>query len=426
MNYQESIDFLFPLRRFGIKPGLERVLRLLDAAGSPQNNLGRVFHIAGTNGKGAVATALGSTFAAAGYRTALYTSPHLRAFTERIRFGGACISRGKVAEYCSLLEKAVGEAQATFFEATTAIAFRYFSDMGAEVSVIETGMGGRLDATNVVKPEAVLVPSIGKDHTAWLGDSLAEIAAEKAAVIKRGSKAYTAVTDPEALRPLRERAAAEDVHLALLDGTDCCRVDRAEIGDLRFSLRAAGLSMDDLRAPLTGAFQATNLSLAVLAAHEAGVEERAVRRGLETMLESGYRARLERVARRPDLLVDVSHNPDGIRRSVETFRAQGREFGETYVILGLAGDKDAAEMVRALKGFTRTVFTVNLSTDRGLPAPVLGELCRREGFHATVCDTAAEALRQALGAAGHSDLVLVTGSFYLAGEVLGILERGAS
>ena len=422
MKYQEAIDFLFPLRRFGMKPGLERVIRLLHAVGDPQKRLGKVVHIAGTNGKGTVACALAAIFSAAGYTTGLYTSPHLVSFTERIRVNGKMIPESQLAAYCKALKDEIITEKATFFEATTAIAFMYFSDMQVDVSVIETGMGGRLDATNVVDPDYVIIPNIGKDHTGWLGETVEEIAAEKAAIIKKGARTYTAVQDPAALKPILERADAVGAEVTMLRDKAELVVNSAVIGKLDFTLTTQGLRIRNLEAEVTGDFHASNLSLAVLAACNAGIEEGAIRKGLLSIKKSGYRARLERLSRQPDLLLDVSHNPDGMEKSVEILHRFRGAYREVFVVLGLVRDKDAVEMVRCLKKLTNNVITVNLPSERGLSTAELGDLCRSEGFRVTVVETAREALDMVRGTAGKNDLILVTGSFYLAGEVMGLLN----
>ena len=422
VKYQEAIDFLFPLHRFGMKPGLERVLRLLRAVGDPQKNLGKVVHIAGTNGKGTVACATAAIFSAAGHTTGLYTSPHLVLFTERFRVNGARIPESRVAAYSAELKEDIIAGKATFFEAATAIAFMYFSDMAVDVSVVETGMGGRLDATNVVEPDYVIIPSIGKDHTGWLGETVREIAAEKAAIIKKGSRVYTAVQDSAALGPIFERADAVGARVTVLQDTAECVVHSASVGQLDFSLSAPGISFQNLRAPVTGDFHASNLSLSVLAACDAGIDESSVREGLLSIQGYGYRARLERLSRKPDLLLDVAHNPDGIEKSVSVLRGFQGAYRNILVVLGLVRDKDATEMVRCLRKLTNTIITVNLSSERGMPSSELGALCRGEGFRVTVAETTGEALDVARGIAGKGDLVLITGSFYLAGEVLAMLE----
>lgn len=422
MNYQEAIDFLFPLHRFGMKPGLERVLELLGTAGEPQKHLGRVVHIAGTNGKGTVACALAAIFSAAGYRTGLYTSPHLVSYTERIRVNGDTIPERLIAEYCAALKDAVVAGKATFFETTTAIAFMFFSAMKTEVSVIETGMGGRLDATNVVDADYVIIPSVSKDHTGWLGETIGEIAAEKAAIIKKGARVYTAVQAPAALREIHGRADAVGAELHTLQDAGECSVHSAEIGKLVFTLKTAGKSMENLEAPVTGDFHASNLSLAVLAASDAGIEEPAIRQGLLSMPLFGYRARLERLSSEPDILLDVSHNPDGIEKSVQTLCSLKSAYRNVYVVLGLVRNKEAGGIVRHLKRLTSDIVTVNLLSERGMDAGELGDVCRDEGLRVSVAASAREALDLVGSMAGKDDLVLITGSFYLAGEVLELLN----
>ncbi|UZJ37270.1 bifunctional folylpolyglutamate synthase/dihydrofolate synthase [Prosthecochloris sp. SCSIO W1103] len=421
MKYQDAIDFLFPLHRFGMKPGLERVLKLLHAAGEPQKRLGRVVHIAGTNGKGAVASSLAAICCAGGYSTGLYTSPHLLSYTERIRVNGDMISESQIAEYCSVLKDDITEGNATFFEATTAIAFMYFCAMQVDVSVIETGMGGRLDATNVVEPDHVIIPSISEDHTSWLGETISEIATEKAAIIKKGASVYTAVEEPEALKVILDRADAVGAKVRLLKESAECVVHGAGVGRLEFSLKAPGLNMRNLVAPVTGDFHASNLSLSVLAASEAGIDEPAIRQGLLSMQRFGYRARLERLSKQPDVLLDVSHNPAGIEKSVQTLCAMRGAYRNIIVLLGLVHDKEAGKIVRYLKRLTSDVITVDLLTERGMTAIELGDLCRDEGLQVTVTASVREALGAVDCKAEKDDLVLITGSFYLAGEVLGVL-----
>lgn len=405
-----------------MKPGLERVLALLHAAGEPQKQLGQVVHIAGTNGKGAVACGLAAIFSAAGYRTGLYTSPHLVSYTERIRVDGETIPELKIAEYATALKDAIVADKATFFEATTAIAFMYFSAMQTEVSVIETGMGGRLDATNVVDADYVIIPSISKDHTDWLGETVGEIAAEKAAVIKNGARVYTAVQDPVALKTISDRAEAVGAKVTVLQEMAESVVHSAKVGKLEFSLKTHDLRMDNLQAPVTGAFHASNLSLAVLAAIEAGVDEHSIRAGLLSMDAFGYRARLERLSCRPDLLLDVSHNPDGVEKSIQTLCGLRDEYRNVFIVLGLVRDKEVREIVRCLKKLASNVITVNLLSERGMRSEDLGDLCRNEGFRVAVTATVREALDVVGQRAGEEDLVLITGSFYLAGEVLGLLN----
>ncbi len=418
MTYQEALDFLYPLHRFGIKPGLDRVHTLLNFLGSPQRRLGLVVHIAGTNGKGTVAAALASIFQAGGKKTALYTSPHLVDFTERIRINGAQIPREKVAHYCSLLQRLVIENQCTFFEATTAIAFAWFADEGVDVSIVETGMGGRLDATNVLDSAYTVIPSIGRDHTAWLGETLAEIAAEKAAIIKKGSRVFTAVNEPEALLPIQKMAESCEASLFVVGRDSVSRVLSAEPGALELDLRTACRDYPSLKVPLTGSFQASNVSLAVMVAEDAGIAPAQISSGLEQLLQTGYRARLERIGTSPTVLLDVSHNPDGMRATVNALCSFRQAYRELYVMLGLASDKDARAVIIELLRLDCSFVLVNIPSERSVPAEELCSLCNKEGAKATVCNNGRDGLDYLLEKAGMDDLILVTGSFYLAGEII--------
>ncbi len=418
MTYQEALDFLYPLHRFGIKPGLDRVRVLLDLHGSPQTQLGLVVHIAGTNGKGSVAASLASIFQSAGKKCALYTSPHLVDFTERIRINGNQIPRERVAHYCSRFRDAVIDNQATFFEATTAIAFAWFADEGVDVSILETGMGGRLDATNVVDSVYAVITTIGLDHTDWLGGTLSLIAAEKAAIIKKGSRVFTAVSQSEALLPIQHRAESCQAPLFVVGKDSRCTVVSADPGKLVLEVKTASRYYPDLKAPLTGSFHASGVSLAVMVAEDAGIVSEHIYSGLERILQTGYRARLELIGTYPSIFLDVSHNPDGMRETVNTLLAFRHEYRRMYVMFGLASDKDAGAVIRELLRLECFFVVVNIPSERTVSAEALCSLCQKEGVAATVFVSGREGLAFLRAKAGADDLILVTGSFYLAGDII--------
>jgi dihydrofolate synthase / folylpolyglutamate synthase len=418
VTYQEALDFLYPLHRFGIKPGLDRVHDLLEHLGSPDKRLGMVVHIAGTNGKGTVAASLASIFQASGKKTALYTSPHLVDFTERMRINGVQIPCERVAHYCSLLKDTVISNNYTFFEATTAIAFAWFAEEQVEVSIIETGMGGRLDATNVLDSVYAVISTIGLDHTEWLGGTLSLIAAEKAAIIKKGSRVFTAVVEPEALEPISRMAELSDAVLSVAGKDALWSVLSAEAGELVLDVRTASEYYPALTAPLTGSFHASNVTLAVMVAEDAGVAPAHIYAGLKQLLRTGYRARLEKIGTHPTVLLDVSHNPDGMRQTVNAISAFRHAYRQMYVILGLASDKDAASVIRELSRLDCTFIAVNIPSERSVPAERLGELCKKEGCEVMAIDSGRDALGYLRGNSGMDDLILVTGSFYLAGEII--------
>jgi dihydrofolate synthase / folylpolyglutamate synthase len=418
VTYQQALDFLYPLHRFGIKPGLDRVYALLDFLGSPHKRLGTVVHIAGTNGKGSIAAALASIFQAAGKKCALYTSPHLVDFTERIRINGCQIPRQSVARYCSLLKDEAIDSHATFFEVTTAIAFAWFAQEAVDVSIIETGMGGRLDATNVVDPDYVVISTIGLDHTDWLGGTLALIAAEKAAIIKKGSRVYTAVSQPEALLQIQKMSQGCNAPLFVYGKDTFSTVSSAQPGMLELEVKTSSGKYPGLRVPLTGSFHAANVSLAVMVAEDAGIAAGHIYSGLERLLKTGYRARLERIGIRPTILLDVSHNPDGMRETVNAIRSFRQEYHRMYVVLGLASDKDARAVIRELLRLDCSFVLVNIPSDRSVSAEALSSLCKKEGGEATAFTTGREGLAHLRATACVDDLILVTGSFYLAGDII--------
>lgn len=419
MDYQQAIDFLFPLHRFGIKPGLERIEALLDALGHPERKLGTIVHVAGTNGKGTVASCVASIFSASGRKTGLFTSPHLVDFTERIRIDGQQMGRQRVAEYCTKLQPAVLETGATFFEATTAMALAFFADEGVDAAVIETGMGGRLDATNVVQPEIVIIPSIGMDHTEWLGGSLREIAAEKAAIIKRCSRVFTAVPEAgEAFAPIREAAEAAGAELHQVEREAKWSVEEVCPGALALRISLDGGESRQFRAALTGSFHAPNVCLAVMAARSEGISWEHIDDGLARLGASGYRARLERIADKPAVMLDVSHNPEGMQKTAQSILELRNCFRFLYVIIGVAADKDAAGIVHHIVPVADEIVAVELPVERSLQAEVLERLCAEAGAqHVSSRHSAAEALEFLDQRVEPEDMILVTGSFYLSGEV---------
>jgi dihydrofolate synthase/folylpolyglutamate synthase len=202
-EYKNTLNFLFGLQKFGMKFGLENIKHLLDFLENPETNYPTV-HIAGTNGKGSTAAMIASILTASGYKTGLYTSPHLIDFTERIRIDGKPISSKEVVIYGKKLKSQIQKSKATFFEATTAIAFQYFSDKNVDVALIETGLGGRLDATNVIKPELSIITTIGMDHSEQLGNTIQSIASEKAGIIKSRTPCITSVKNASALKIIKQ------------------------------------------------------------------------------------------------------------------------------------------------------------------------------------------------------------------------------
>ena len=396
MNYRDTLAWLFGTQTFGIRLGLENTQRLLAACGQPQEKL-RFLHVAGTNGKGSTCAMVDSILRAAGHRTALYTSPHLVDFRERIRVDGQMIPESSVAEGLTLLRDASeGWEQApTFFELATVLAAWWFAREEAELVVWETGMGGRLDATNAVTPLVSVIMPVGLDHQAWLGETIALIGAEKAGIIKPGVPVVSAPQAGE-VRAVLEAKAVEV---------------GAQVGFVSAPWEAGPVG-------LAGAHQRWNAAVAITALRAAGVEvgEEAIRSGLATVKWPG---RFQRAG--AALVVDGAHNPSATVVLVATWR---EVFGnlKARLVFGVLSDKEASALLHVLRAIADEVWLVPVAGARGASVDELRPTAEAAGFTAVHTSTIEEVLAEERT---ESDPVLVTGSLFLAGEVLALLEGGA-
>ena len=414
MAYEDSIDYLYRLQLHGIKLGLSNPTRLLAALGEPHRAFKSV-HVAGTNGKGSTSAAMASMLSASGLRVGLFTSPHMASFTERIRIDGVEISPDDVASYTARVREAaegIGLTP-TFFEAVTAMAFLYFRERGVDWAVIETGMGGRLDATNVLTPAVSVITRIDYDHMRYLGGSLKEIAFEKAGIIKPGVPVVCAAQDDEAIAAISSRAdeAGSALHLA---GREFRSVLKAhEPGRVMFDyISDRGLDLAALQCPLSGSYQAGNMSLAVRAIEIIGAcGERAVREGLASLTWPG---RLEVIRHDPLVILDGAHNPAAAAATARAVREDFHLDG-VALVFGAMADKDIEGMLRSLLPLASTVYLAPPEGGRAANAAQLGEIARRLGRADGVREFGGVAL--ALTSAIELGMpVLVTGSFYLLGE----------
>lgn len=390
-TYSAAIDWLFGTQNRGVKLGLDNVQRLLAAMGEPQNEL-KFIHVAGTNGKGSVCAMIDSVCRSAGIKTGLFTSPHLIRFNERIQISGSPIDDeavvGGIQHIRALIDE---ERHPTFFEITTALAFDYFRAQGVDLVVLETGLGGRLDATNVVNPLVSVLTSIDLDHQAWLGHTLSEIALEKAGIIKPGVPIVSGPQFPEA-RIVLERIAAER----------------------SASLSYADVPVEDLFIGLAGSHQRLNAAIALNAIRTAGIHARpqALEEGLATVSWPG---RFQRIDDR--IILDGAHNPAAVERVVETWKECVGPQRATIIFGGLR-DKDLEGMISMLSTLAARFLMVPIRSQR-TASPAHVETFVPTHLSAIQCASA----EQALGIAHcFSDPILVTGSLFLVGEFLAILH----
>lgn len=385
---------------------LRRMAKLLDALDHPERGFPSV-HIAGTKGKGSTAHFAEAIFRAHGLRTGLYTSPHLVHMLERIRLDGAPISEALFVRTLNRMRRALDRLRPTYFEILTAAAYLLFAERRVGMAVIEVGLGGRLDATNLIRPSACGIARIDFDHTDRLGTTLGAIASEKAGILKPGVPAFTTESRPGALAAIRRRARDIRAPLTELAGS----VTRVRTGiRTEFSWQGRRYSV-----PVPGSFQADNAGLALSLARRALVQFDAVKaaRGLARARLPG---RLEIVSRRPLWIVDVAHNPFAARASAETLRSLPAR--RTICVFGASSDKDWRAMIRALKPAVDVwIFTRSANPRAAEPGDLAREV--RDGMSAGTVESAVE-LADLL--ARRSDRVLVTGSFYVAGEAMRVLS----
>jgi dihydrofolate synthase/folylpolyglutamate synthase len=413
MQYDETIDFLFGLQWHGIKLGLDNPRELLRRLGNPEEGIPYV-HIAGTNGKGSTAAMLSAMLTASGKRTGLFTSPHLVSFTERISVDGAQVTEDEVVSLASKVMAASEGMKPTFFEAVTAMGFLHFNHKSVDCAVIETGMGGRLDATNVIGPGVVIITSIGLDHAEFLGSTLKEVAAEKAGIIKPGARVVCAAQEPEALAVIEKRARECGAPMHLEGREFGAENIVRDPGGVEFDYACGTGTIKRLRLFLRGEYQARNASLAIRALELMGKLNSDVIR--EALVGARWPGRLEMVAGDPPTYVDGAHNPAASKALAGELRAEGFE-GRMALVVGVMSDKDAEGIIRPLLPLAREVFFTRAAYGRAASPPLLTEKARTLGFGGGITETGsvsdAMVAARSLGAP-----VLVAGSFYTAGEAL--------
>ena len=400
-----------------MKPGLERVTELLSRIGNPQKHLNTV-QIAGTNGKGSTGAFLSSIMTSAGYRTAFFSSPHLSRFSERFRVNGVELSEGALH---GVAERVLGAApeDATFFEIVTAIALLSFAEEGVDLAVIEAGMGGRSDATNVVESLLSIITPISLDHCEYLGGTLSEITREKAGVIKPGKPVVIAPQEPVVLRQLLDAAER-----AGSPAYACGRDFHAEISSGGVSYHAGEFALYDLDLSLKGRFQTENVASAITAARLLGatgfpVTDSAIRTGGASAVWPG---RLELFEGPPRILLDGAHNPAGaaaLRESLADFH-----YDRLIMVYGSMADKSWQDSLLQLLPRADLLVAVKPAIDRAL---AVGELAGFAASHGAVSYAAGDVgtgLDYASGQAGPGDLILVTGSLFAVGEARSILTGG--
>ena len=414
-NYQEALDYLTSLTQSGIKLGLKNTARLLQHFGDPQLKT-RTIHIGGTNGKGSTAAITESILRASGYKVGLYTSPHLLDFRERIQINRRMIEKQQTVDLITRIKSAVERIKIpiTFFEFGTVLAFLYFYEENTDINIIEVGLGGRLDATNLCQAEISIITSISRDHTQYLGEDLEQIAFEKACIIKESGTVFAHIPEYRVFKVVSDLSRKCSADLFCLGVDFQVDLEAGNEGKNIFSFKWGSLVLNNLTLPLTGSYQRDNAGLALSAClklKERGlnIEEKHLRKGLETV---SWEGRLETVSSHPTVVLDCAHYKESVRNMTIELR-KNFKFSRCFIILGLMQDKNIDEVIKILSQLGDHFFLVPVNPPRGEAPDKLAEKLKIYNKPSRIFETFSNAFQAVKQIASQNDLICITGSIFL-------------
>ena len=425
MDYEENLEYLFSLAGRGIKLGLENTSALLDHFENPHLKIPTV-HIAGTNGKGSTAAFLESILRAAGYRVGLYTSPHLLDFRERMQIDRQCIAPEELVSLITRVRQAAEQLDidVTYFEFSTVMAFLYFAEQGVDWNVIEVGLGGRLDSTNLCQAKVCIITSISRDHEDQLGSDLKQIAFEKASIIKHPTTVIAGVKDKGLLAVIHKQAEQNKAHLISIEQDFQVAVKSCSEDVLEFDFSSEGSSYGGLKTSLLGSHQAENASLAVAAcralpspAHK--IPENIIRRGLE---EARWPGRMEVISRSPIVLLDCAHNPVGFRALALALKDHFPQ-KRCILVLGIMKDKQVSEITEIIPYFADYIIVTRPNQERSIDPSIVRDQLVRFAKPIEIIDEVPQALLAAQMLSGPEDLICITGSLFTVAEAKQSIEK---
>ncbi len=418
-TYQEVVEYLYQLlpsyQRTGdstaIKKSLDNTLRLLQYLDNPHQNFSSV-HIAGTNGKGSVSHYFASIYQEAGYKTGLYTSPHLKDFRERMRVNGVMISEAKVIDFVHDMQDVIREVKPSFFELTVAMAFHHFSQQKVDVAIVEVGMGGRLDSTNVISPLLSVITNIGWDHMEHLGDTLPKIAGEKAGIIKENTPVVVSEYQQKVYTVFEEKAREKNANLFMAQ-------ELIELHKDQDKFIWASDQKWEFTSQMLGSYQYYNIR-AVLAGvtvlrEKLPVDSLDVINGIEKAVRNtGLKGRWQRISERPQIICDVAHNEPGVRACIK--HLQTLNFDRLWIIWGMVKGKDTKKILELLPFDADFIFT-QPHLPRALDAHELARIAAETGRKGNIADNVNEAIAIAKERANENDLIFISGSNFLIAEI---------
>ena len=428
MNYTETLDWMYnklPMyQRIGgaaYKVGLDNTIALLELLDNPHLNFKSV-HVAGTNGKGSTSHMLASIFQEAGYKTGLYTSPHLRDFRERIRINGEMIPEDHVVDFIAKHQEEFEKIGLSFFEMTVGMAFDYFSNEQVDIAIVEVGMGGRLDSTNLITPELSVITNIGLDHVQFLGDTLEKIAHEKAGIIKEGIPVVIGETQPETHQVFENKAAECHSPIVFADQVfDCDKIHIESLTQQEYDVwKDNELYLEACSIPLMGNYQKKNLTTVMCAADllrdKFNLNDDDLRDGIANVIRNTHlMGRWQILNNDPLTIADTGHNVDGIREVIAQLAEM--TYSKLHFVIGMVNDKDIDHVLQLLPHSCEYYFC-KADIPRGLDANILAGKAFEYGLRGKVYDSVRDAYQSAVNAASFDDVVFIGGSNFTVAEVV--------
>ena len=429
MNYAQTLEYLFTqlpmFSRVGAaayKPDLTNTIKLCEALGNPQQKF-KSIHVAGTNGKGSTSHMLASILQTAGFKTGLYTSPHLVDFRERIKIDGVYCSKEFVVEFTEKIKPLIATIQPSFFEITVAMAFSYFAEQKVDIAVIEVGLGGRLDSTNIITPEVSIITNIGLDHTQFLGDTIPQIAGEKAGIIKKDVPCIVSEYTEET-KPVFDAAA---IHTSLAYGSELYSVLNTKYAHDYLGVQVLNKKTEDVQTyqlDLNGSYQAKNVqgvlgAIGILQTKGWQISNQHILDGLSHVKKNtGLYGRWQMIGTNPTTVVDVAHNVAGIQTLLAQIKLVNHQ--QLHIVFGMVKDKDI-DSVLALLPIQATYYFTQAQIERAIDANELQQKAGQHGLTGNVFAHVNEAISAAQKQAQVKDLIVVCGSVFLVGEIEGII-----
>lgn len=428
-TYEDALEFIFSklpiFQRQGpkaLKYDLSNIQKFSNLIGNPHKNF-KSIHIAGTNGKGTTSHVLASVFQEAGYKTGLYTSPHYKDFRERIKIDGKYISKSYLKSFIQKYKDHIEELKPSYFELSVALAFSYFADMEIDIAIIEVGLGGRLDSTNIITPLASLITNISYDHTNTLGNSLAEIAKEKAGIIKKGIPVLIGEKQKECNKVFTDIAQASGSKIYFADDILSIRKIKSNLYCTKFEIDSEKLKLDSIKTDLTGPFSEKNIkySLAffnIFKKHypEFDIKTENILKGLRHIKKTTkYIGRWYIISKSPLIIADGAHNIGAIKDTMSYL--SGIQFDNLHIILGIVSDKEWDEIFKLLPKNAKYYFT-KANIPRAMDESGLKEMARQYNLIGKSYKNVELAKQKAISNSSANDLILIIGSIYLVGEVL--------